>query len=383
MTATQASAGDGPTVVISGFGTAALTMSDSDQAEYVRNNQASGAMKDARTGVDSNFGVQATAKVNDWLSFTAQGLVRKHATDNFGAELAWAFAKAKVNDDFNVRVGRLGLPVYMVSDYLNVGYANTMIRPPIEVYRQVSIDYVDGADVVYQHSFNDTTITAQFAAGTSVSANVGGSIGKFNPLTALNVLAENGPFTFRFGRADTKFTASNFPALDGLVATLRKVGFNTEADQIQILDTRGSFTSVGMSVDWNNIIVQTEYAQRRTTARTVMDTNSWYTMLGYRMGKFTPYYNHATVAQQSPRSFDEMPVTGPLAGLTAAANSVIKTGLQTTDTFGLRWDFAKSAALKVQVDRVAPRDGPGSFAKPQPGFTGPVTVYAAGIDFVF
>ncbi len=376
-------AGDGPSIVISGFGTAALTTTDTNDAEYIRNNQASGATKSERSGVDSNFGIQATAKFNDWLSVTAQGLVRKHATDNYGAELAWGFAKAKLNDDFTVRVGRMGLPVYMVSDYLNVGYANTMLRPPIEVYRQVSIDNVEGVDVVYQHSYGDTTITAQFAAGTSTTTNVGGSIGKFNPLTALHVLAENGPFMFRFGRADTTFTASNFPQLEGLLASLRKVGFASVADRIAIQDTKGSFTSVGFGLDWQNVLVQAEYAQRRTNSLAVMDTNSYYTMFGYRAGKFTPYFNYATVSQQSQRSFPEMPTTGPLAALTAGANSVIKTGLQTTTTLGVRWDFAKSAALKVQIDHVAPREGAGSFAKAKPGFTGPVMVYAAGVDFVF
>src|SRR4051812_10365726 len=238
-----AAAADGPTIQISGFGTAAMTMTDSDQAEFIRNNQSAGVMKTARAGVDSNFGIQATAKVNDWLSFTAQGLSRKFATDNYGAELAWAFAKMKVSDDFNIRIGRIGLPVYMISDYRNVGYANTMIRPPIEVYRQVNIDYVDGADVVYQHGFSDTTITAQLARGKTDTANVGGSIGKFNPMTAVHIIAENGPFTLRFGRLETTFSAVNFAALDGLLASLNKFGFKSVADRINIKDTKGSFTS--------------------------------------------------------------------------------------------------------------------------------------------
>ena len=122
---------DSMPVTISGFGTGALTMTNSDQAEFNRVNQAAGVGKDARLGVDSNFGIQATAKWSDTISFTAQGLVRKNGpNDAFGAELAWAFVKIKLNDDFSVRLGRVGLPVYMISDVRNVGYANTMLRPP-------------------------------------------------------------------------------------------------------------------------------------------------------------------------------------------------------------------------------------------------------------
>lgn len=63
-------------VKISGFGTAALTWSDDDRAEFGRPNQASGAADNFRTGVDSNLGLQADYAVNSWLSLTAQGLVR-------------------------------------------------------------------------------------------------------------------------------------------------------------------------------------------------------------------------------------------------------------------------------------------------------------------
>ncbi len=72
------------------------------------------------------------------------------------------------------------------------------------------------------------------------------------------------------------------------------------------------------------------------------------------------------------------------AGVLAATSVVLtKAGLQSTTGLGMRWDFHKSAALKVQLDRISPRDGAGAFLKPAAGFTGPVNVYAAGIDFVF
>jgi hypothetical protein len=374
---------DGPTVTISGFGTAALTATDTDDAEYVRPNQASGAKKHARTGVDSNFGVQATAKFSKDFSGTVQGLVRKNANDYYGAELAWAFLKYKFNDDFTFRVGRMGTPIYMISDFRNVGYANTMIRPPAEVYRQVNGGFFEGADVVYQHGFGDSTLTAQFGAGHSKTKSPGNTYVEFKPVTALHILWENGPFTLRFGRADATFSVVDNVALNGLLATLRSVGLTQVAEDFKVVDVKGSFTSVGAMVDYKNFLVQTEYAVRKTESRAVMDTTSWYAMFGYRHGKLTPYYYYGNVKQDSPRSYAGLPTTGPLAPLTAAVNGVAKAGLQSTNGIGLRWDFYKSAALKVQIDRVKPKDGAGAFINPKPGFTGPVNVYAAGIDFVF
>ncbi|GAB2838593.1 hypothetical protein GCM10027277_01850 [Pseudoduganella ginsengisoli] len=375
-------AADWPAVTLSGFGTLAATRTDTDQAEFIRPNQAVGAKKDWRTGVDSNFGLQATAKATDSLSFTVQGLVRKNPVDDVGAELAWAFAKWKATDDLNFRVGRIGTPVYMISDFRQVGYANTMIRPPAEVYRQVSGDYYDGADVVWQPSFGDTTLTVQFGGGHTKQKLVGNYI-EYHPLLSLHVVAENGPFTLRFGRANAKFSITGSAALTGLGNTLRASGFTAVADQLRISDVDGSFTSFGGTMDWKNIVLQGEYAMRRTDTRLVMQTNSWYLMGGYRFGKVLPYYYHGNIDQKSIRTMPGMPTTGPAAPLTAAVNGAIRAAIQKSNAVGVRWDFRDSMALKVQWDRITPKDGAGAFIKPAPGFTGPVNVYAAGIDFVF
>ena len=381
--AASSHAAEGPTMTISGFGTVALTSTDTDDAEFARPNQPNGVRKSWRTGPDTNFGVQGTAKFNNDLSATVQGLVRKDATDNFGAELTLAFVKYKMNDDFSFRLGRIATPIYMVSDFRNVGYANTMLRPPAEVYRQVSNMSFDGADVVYTHGFGDTSLTVQFGVGNSTVKSAGNYDVVFKPLTALHVVLENGPFTVRFGRADATFSVEGFSAINTLLATLNSVGLTQVAKDFGVTDVRGSFTSVGGTLDYKNFLVQTEYAVRKTESRTIMDTTSYYAMLGYRFGKITPYYYYGNIKQDDPRTYAGLPTTGPLAGLTAAVNGVAKAGLQSTNAVGVRWDFHKSAALKVQLDHEKPEDGNGAFVNAKPTFKGPVNVYAVGIDFVF
>jgi hypothetical protein len=372
-----------PTVTISGFGTAALTAADTDDVEYARFNQAAGVGNSPRAGVDSNFGIQGTATINDWLSFTAQGLARKNARDSYGAELSWAFAKFKVSDEVAIRVGRIGMPVYMISDFRQVGYANTMIRPSREVYGQIYGDSYDGIDAMVQHNFGDTTVTAQIGVGTMSAKITDNNRIKYKPATTINIVAENGPFTVRFGRADAKVSVEDSESIDGLLAILRQVGMNKVADELSVTDVDGSFTSLGFTMDYKNILVQTEYAVRKTDSRSLPDTTSYYTMLGYRFGKFTPYYYYGNVKQDSARAYAGLPSSGPLAPLSAGVNVAMKAGLQSTHAAGLRWDFHKSAALKVQVDHIKPRDGAGPFLNVKPGFSGSVNVYAAGIDFVF
>ncbi|MFZ6721799.1 hypothetical protein [Undibacterium sp. Ji49W] len=377
-------ADDTSPITISGFGTAALTRSNTSDAEFARPNQLAGVTSSAKTGVDSNFGIQATAKMNDWLSFTGQGLVRKNVTDNFGAELTWAFAKAKVNDNLNLRVGRIGLPVYMISDYRNVGYANTMLRPPIEMYSQVTLESVDGVDAVYQTNLGETAITAQLAYGVTDAEQRGNFTAKFKNVSGINIVAENGPFTFRFGRVDTKVTVDNSSNLNTLVSGLTKFGFKSAADAIAVSDTKASFTSLGLGVDWKSFVVQAEYGKRKSASLSIANTTSWYTMFGYRMGSFLPYVVHASATQDSSRTVAGLPASGPLLPYTLGANGLASASpIQTSNSVGVRWDFYKSAALKLQLDRMSPDNGPGVFINAKPGFKGPVTVFAAAVDFVF
>ena len=332
LCAASAQAAESSSVKISGFGTGALTWADVDDAQFARGNQASGAGKTARTGVDSNLGLQVDYSVNDWVSLTGQGLVRKAGEDDYGADPILAFAKFKLSDNLSVRAGRMGLAVFMISDYRNVGYANVMLRPPQEVYSQVPLDSIDGVDVSWQRNIESTMLTTQFAYGRSTQTVVGDRRAIADDESVLNVVVEQGPFTIRLGRADAKLST-------------KTAGFSSPKSKV-------SFTAAGLSMDWHDFVLLTEYAKTRGPG---IDNNSWYVMGGYRIGKVLPFYNHADISGDTKQS---------------------------TDTVGLRWDAFRSAAIKFQIDRVKPT-GNGLLVNVRPGFHGPVTVGAVAVDFVF
>jgi hypothetical protein len=391
---------DSSSVRISGFGTGALTWTDTDQAEFARFNQPSGAKKSPRTGVDSNLGLQVDYTANDWLSFTGQGLVRKDAKDAYGAELAWAFAKAKLSDSVSVRAGRMAMPTFMVSDYRNVGYANTMLRPAQEVYSQSPINSIDGVDATWQHGIGDTSLTVQLGFGRSASDIMGGARAVGSRMKTLNVVAEHGPFTLRFGQSEATVTVQNLVQIDALRGALAGAGAALKIPQVvdmaNLLDYNGkksSFSSLGLAMDWNNVVAQSEVAKRKFD-NYANATMSWYVMGGYRFGQFLPYVSHAKVAAYSEFT-NTIPTSCP-AGYPAACTATVRTlygtmealragtigGSQSSDSIGLRWDAFRSADIKVQIDRVRPQ-GAGLFVNAQPGFHGPVTVGAVAIDFVF
>jgi hypothetical protein len=387
--AAQAGVMDDGNLSISGFGTLGVAKSDTDKAQFVRYNQAEGVADKVKIGLDSNLGLQASYKINEDLSGTVQILTRKNTSPSFTTDLTWAFLKYKVNDEWNVRVGRVVIPAFMISDYQNVGYANTMMRPPVELYAQDPIESLDGADFNYQHAFGDTNFTAQGTGGVArgkLFLPSTATVATYRaPSFALSMSLEHGPLTVRLAHLQAKLTSNDIAPLNSLVATLAAVGFGQLGQDMQLVSGKKiGFTALGATLDWNNILVQTEYAQRRAKDKVyIADTNAWYLMAGYRIGKFLPYYSHNSVKQDGtsimlPANF---PASGPLS---AAVRGLMAAAEQKSDLIGLRWDFAKSMALKLQVDRVRPQTKTGTLIYgPAAGLKDTVTVVGASLDFVF
>ncbi len=110
---------------INGFLTAAATQTDADSPYNI--DLASDALR--FDGRDNRLGLQIAADINERMSFTMQLLARA-VPDNFNAEADWAFVGYNVSDDLQVRAGKVKLPTFLTSDYIEVGYAYPWIRPP-------------------------------------------------------------------------------------------------------------------------------------------------------------------------------------------------------------------------------------------------------------
>jgi hypothetical protein len=367
-----------PTFNVSGFGTAGLTITDTADAEFIRGGQPTGADNTGDVGVDSLAGIQATVHLNDMISGTTQVMLRRLDQKGFETDVPLAFIKADLNKSFAVRVGRLPLPVFMVSDFRQVGFANTWIRPPVEVYGQVPIDSVDGLDVLYSGDAGPVTFNGQgFYGRTDVT--VGTSEVSVRNFWGVNGSATVGPLTLRAGRVQDKLTLVS-PA-DALIAGVRQAGFTALADELSVDRKKSTFTAYGAVLDWHNFIVQAEATQSKVGGF-VPDTSGRYVLAGYRVGKLTPYAIYAEREVDSAETSTVIPAVGPLIPLAAGVNAIIAGAEQTTTAIGLRWDAADSVAVKFQYDYVDPR-GAGLFANVKPAFDGPVNVFGIAVDVVF
>ncbi|WP_317204197.1 hypothetical protein [Janthinobacterium sp.] len=381
----------GGALSLGGFATLGVARSNSDDAQFVRYNQARGVTTDAGTGTDSNLGLQGSYQFGPQWSATVQVLTRQYTKADYDGELSWAFLRYQPRADLSLRLGRVVLPSFMTSDYQNVGYANTMMRPPVEVYGLAALENVDGLDLTYRRSLGAYTATAQFSGGVSRGklfvAGGGGSIATYRaPLYGVNLTLENGPLLLRLSRFSAALASDDFRMLNNMTERLRRAGYAQLArDMTLVGGKRIDFSAIGVALDWRQFVLQSEYGWRRAAEPVyIPDAEAYYLMAGYRLGALLPYYAHAAV-RQSGRSIT-LPAGFLSGGALARAvdGGYLTSGRQHSDLIGLRWNFAKARALKLQIDRVRPSVKSGELiAGPADGLKHPITVVALALDAVF
>lgn len=370
---------------LSGFGTLGLVRTSTDDAQFALFGQTRGADKDPSAEVDSKLGVQVGAKFSDVFSGTVQVLTKSNGKGNFTPGVEWAFLKAQVTPGLSLRAGRMGAPFFAVSDFRDVGYANTALRPPKDVYDQVPVSHFDGADASYQLSTSLGTLTGQVFGGKASDTSQRYTV-DVKRLAGFNATLEtDAGLTLRLGYAEGKLTVGN-AALNGLVATLRATPFAAVGNQLDPNDSKGTFSGVGLTWDQGDWVASAEYTQRRIKTF-LADTDGWYVLVGHRFGPLTPYVTVSEARTVNSNVNNTIPAaTAQLAALKAAVDSVVEGQRHTQKTFavGARWDFARNLALKAQWENVRP-DGRGYFISPTANWGNgkTVNVISVALDTVF
>ena len=395
----------GPTLNLSGYGTFGYVRTDTNLAEYSNSGQPKGADKGGSFSVDSRLGVQATAIFDSTFSTTIQALSRYNGEGNWKPSIEWAFVRANLGQGFGLRVGRMGTPYFQLSDYRNVGYASLWSRPPQESYDHNPFSSHDGFDLLWQGEVRGVLLNTQVYAGRS-KVILGNNPFRLDKIRGINATAEIGPLTLRAGYAVAKF-GYEVPEVNQLVEGLRALGeiplpeftgMTSLANELIPKNKNASFSGVGMSLDWKNMIVIAEYT-RRMIDTVSPDTLGWYTTFGYRLGSVTPYVTFSEKRQTSARTTNIIPsqdavsfyglppqVVGALPSLQAGVETVLSEQAHKTTALGLRWDIRRNVALKMQHEWIRLRDSQaiGLFSNQKPGFVDKTyNVTTIVVDFVF
>ncbi len=234
---------------------------------------------------ESRIGLQAHAPLTDKLSLTAQ--VTARPTDG-KAQLQWAYATYILSPTWDLQVGRKRIPLYLYSDFQDVGVVYPWVGLPPEMYGWDTTNY-NGL------SLRNRTALGGMYVNSSVFAG--------------NEQVNNSRYMLSYGQRNTDVRWDNILGAD---VELTRDGWTVRAMAMQANtaftdhddpgnDSRESLQSYGLAVNYehNNWFVLSELATniRRNTSGPLegvtVSVPAVSLGVGYRSGKWTTFANYA------------------------------------------------------------------------------------------
>ncbi len=404
-------------VRIDGFGSLVYGQTlDKDEGTLLNND---GYDNRASYQSDSLYAVQVRADLGDGLAATTQILGK--GSNNWEADIAWAYLTYQLSDSFSVKAGRQRLPYFLYSDFLDVGYAYHWIAPPTEVYDLGGFDNIDGVNLEYYGEWGDVVSRINLIVGASSINSSGLDVtSEDHWVVSWNMNWEW--LTFQATYSESTTSIEGITAVgDGIASIwegaitnppLNALGLPAlTTDQIDSLDMdndRGIFAGVGVFADFGNWFAGAEFTDVSVKESPLNNgKESWYLTGGFRTGKFTFSLTYGYIENPAnPDTIDTLtfepspfaPGVNPLSVLQGATASTDSFGAYSAEqllntvnefylldveaesyNFTMRWDFHPSAAYKFDVTQESAdyKDISGDITTYEP------ILVRMGIDLVF
>ncbi|RTZ15599.1 hypothetical protein EJ063_11010 [Vibrio aquaticus] len=395
----------------SGFGTLGYSYENQDNIAFIRD--FSKPLDIDQSGswlTDSQLGAQISYRSSPYWDMTAQVVATDYIEYEPIDSLEWAYLALHPTQSLDVRLGRMGIDIFSLSDTRRVDYAHIWVRPPAETYGWIPLYSVDGIDATYHFETDNTfwRLKAQYGSSQSKSMMMeGSSIYHFegDDLFALSLTAEHGDWTLRSSAArvtigtplpneaqlvkDTlDYIASLGPSM---VPTNVSQQANDLSNQIDILGKSINYFQLSATFDNYDWLVAGELAYSHSQARIMPNGLGGYITVAKRFNEFTPFAGYSLFKANDPAyQADEQweNIHPDLARLGAASAEIINAGRieQQSSSIGVRWDFYRQAALTLQWDHfIISENGSGMWAGVGKGRDKENTVdlFSASIAFVF
>ena len=353
-----------------GFGTLGVThMGGESDLDYGMQGQTNDGWRGDQL---SKLAVQLRYGITDTLSVTGQ-LGTKPVQDSWEAGPGNLYLAWEASDNLTLRGGRLGTPIYMYSETLNVGFSYPWLRLPEEVYSLVQLTSHDGGDVLYNRSTDIGTLSFQVAGGQAIGREQY-ALDDMHDIdyrdvfaTSLALSTDNfGTFRVGYAEADLKITVDDTVAFGPASVNFPFVTYE---------GNKGKFSSIGHQYDngtWVSAAeaVKLSIENNSKTGESQAETNAFYIMGGRRFGD---YLAHVTYGQLDEPS-----------------------GRQVSMTYGLNYSFSPTVTLKGEYKRVDTSQGEDALgvfqgnaqqtlnnALGQSYGTPDADIFSVGVDFIF
>jgi hypothetical protein len=337
---------------IDGFVSAGFGIMEDDDFSYDRI---------AETGsfdADGVMGLQVEGRVNDTTRGVVQ-LVGRSNEEDFDITAEWAYVGLKLTDNGELRVGQQRFPFFLMSEYIEVGYAYPWAKPPVEVYVPGMPSSYNGVSWHQDIEAGDFTHTVMGYWGNDRFSSAGGTFTLDNSV-GLSWTGSTG--NWQFG-ATVSQGESTFNG--GLFDTLAAVGAVAPLD-----DALGEYGGLSIQYDNGKLLVMAEATEIRVEGY-FADTAQEYVTVGYRIGKVLPTITYGasrvTDADQRPDNpLLPLMCAGPGTLCLDAAGTIplppdtlsrLLDSPQDSVTLGARIDVSRNTAVKVDWTHVLDTHG--------------------------
>ncbi|MCJ8317824.1 hypothetical protein [Idiomarina sp.] len=331
----------------SGFGSIAAGMTTGSNDELF------GYDNDLDFNPGSLFALQAKANLSDKLSVTTQ--IMSRGSEDFDLGVEWAYLQYQLTDSASINVGKLRLPFYMYSDYLDVGYSYHWLRTPQSVYR-VPFDNYTGVSFQHNAFVGDFTFNTQVVAGNMQDDIdvIGGETAEaeLNNLIGFNTSAIYSNLTMRVAYYQTNDANIQLRGIDGdvdaLLTLLEQVGADQIIAELDASEDKGTFAGVGVMYDNFDWFVGAEYTELELENSYVPKQRSAYITAGKR---FDSWALHATYGKTDDKVMNPERFAVPDPQLQAVVNQAANIVVTETaySSIGVNFNIAPSAVLKFDV----------------------------------
>lgn len=384
----------------SGFGTLGMGRVTTSEASVLDYDDQWSARSDTVLGVQLSQGL--TEKIALTTQVIAQDNDHNNTTD-FDVEFEWFFFSYAFDNGAQFRIGRLRTPTFLYSDVLAVGYAQTWVRPPLNIYisNLTATTNFDGIDLnfsaeIFEHEFDVTAY-----AGV-MDDSISGLQVEADPIMGLRMAFLFDVFRVQYNIGFAKNSISDVN-LDQLATQFELAGqmnpiFSELAAAHSIDDEAYQIHGLGLQADIEDWTFILEATTSRSNGSNVESRSSGiYFSVARQFEQWMPYgvfgytdnlYN-GKLSDLLEQSYASLPAGVP-AGLDSGLDilrgfaSLTYNEAENTSyswTLGCRYDFHPQAALKMEFQYF---ENP-SLATPKalPASTDSIVLSTVVLDFVF
>jgi hypothetical protein len=315
--------------------------------------------------VDTRLGLQMEVSLGPKADLVAQLVARDQLVHDLNSSVELTYLAWRPDSQWDVRAGRINYDAFLMSDHRNVGYAYPWVRPPTEFYGWIPAFSVDGLDAAYALQAADARWRLKVQTGNSAKVTI--PIGEgydFRAKDMVGISLTRQSESWRLKAAYSHWSAGDeVPAFAPLHAGLDAFaaagipGASAEAaslrNSLSFQGTRVTYLTLGASYDDGQWVMQAEAGRSTATTEIVPHGRTGYFSVGRRMGNWTPLLTVSTSRPEHairPAANSWGPFNAPLRD---PALFVLNSNRIEQDTLsaGVRWEFHRQAAAKLQWDR--------------------------------